>query len=518
MFVAWVMLGLMGLTGVTGFGRDNDAFEGNVPPPPPEPNPLKIDVERGEAVWITLSAYSLTSPIIRFRIKQQPKGGGKLGTPKMVTPDTAVVRYQPPAGVGPGDDRFTYEVQSYSGVSAPADVKITISDKDPQLITPGDLEFGDVMPGKSATRPLEMENIGGGVAEGAVQVPDGWSVQGDPSYRLLGGQKQTFNIVFSPAKVGAYTGDIEYTGNLERATDLNGQGVAPIAVTTGTVELQQSGALREGTIEILNRTDVQQTLKLTAGSRLEVAGSVLAPAKGAVQVIVRAKGDDGEISDEVMVEGEGIKTAVAVHAAALAMDQAVAASVATPMPEPGQMKVVSNETATPGPAAQPADTTLPELGLPGLGQPQNGELDDLPAGTPVWALGAGTPTETEAVVGCYFKGAPPVKEYRLERQTLTMDAQGNPVVKWGRFANATLTVKGPLVYAKMEHLQPGTQYVVRLVGLDDHGDVVATSSVQGVTTVAVEEWWSWEWAAGVGVAAGVGGWVWWKRRRRGRWG
>jgi hypothetical protein len=205
---------------------------------------------------------------------------------------------------------------------------------------------------------------------------------------------------------------------------------------------------------------------------------------------------------------------VPIHAAALIDESAPVASAATPEPAVARMQMVSNQS--PEPAATPNDATFPEIGLPGLDQPNQG-TDDLPAGTPIWALGAGAPTETEAVVGCYFKGAPPVKEYRLERETLSFDAQGEPEVRWAPFASATLTVRGPLVYARMQHLQPGTQYVVRLVGMDDHGDVVATSSVQGVTTIAAKQWWNWEWATGVLLAGAAAGWFWWKRRRRGRW-
>jgi hypothetical protein len=241
MLVLWAVLALVGMRGLA---KDRNAFA-DQPPPPPEPNAMEIEVPRGGAVLITLSAYSITSPIIRFRIKREPKGG-QLGTPAMATADTAVVRYKPPAGAGPGEDSFWFSVQSEAGVSAPAEVRIKITDKDPVLVAPLDLEFGEVLPGETARRTLELQNIGGGLAEGTVRVPEGWTVEGDGAYRIGAGAKQSFTVDFTPAEQRSYTGDVAYTGSPQRATDLNGQGVAPMAVTSGTVELTQAGAERTG--------------------------------------------------------------------------------------------------------------------------------------------------------------------------------------------------------------------------------------------------------------------------------
>ena len=201
---------------------------------------------------------------------------------------------------------------------APAEVHITLTDTNPVLITPNDVEFGQLLPGGSARRSLVLQNIGGGLAEGTVQVPDGWTLDGDAAYHIGAGGKQTFTLIFQPSAVGRYTGDVEYSSNPERATDLNGEVVAPIAVTSGTVELREAGEMRIGTIHVENRTDGARTFKVTAGPALDADGAVTAPANGAADILVRAKAGTGEVDDRVTVEGNGFKAEVPVHAISVA--------------------------------------------------------------------------------------------------------------------------------------------------------------------------------------------------------
>jgi hypothetical protein len=524
MVLVWVLVALPVVA------QERNAFPvSDFPPPPPEPNELEIEVPRGGPVWITLSAYSITSPVLRYRIKR-PAKAGKLGTPELVTAETGRVKYRPPAGTGPGEDSFSYQVQSKEGVSAPAEVHITITDKDPVLITPNDVEFGELLPGESAKRSLELQNIGGGMAEGSLQVPDGWRLEGDPAYHMGAGETQTFTLTFKAAEVGRYTGDIEYSANPERATDLNVEVVAPIAVTSGTVELREAGEMRIGTIHVENRTEGERTLQVKTGPRLDADGKVTVPAKGAADILVRAKGGDGEVEDRVTVEGEGFEAEVPVHAmAAQGRDQRTEAMapVKPVAAGPGSPVQKAQVAVAPAPAPPTPATAAPEetpasadAGLPGMDLPPLAEAAATPAsvGRQVWALGRGKVTETEAVVGCIFKGAPPARSYRLELQKVGLDAQGRPVAQWEPFTRAMLQEKGPLVVAQMVNLQPGRMYVVRLVGLDDQGNVIESSSVGAVWTMPAKRGWAWGWVGAAVVAmAGAGFWMWRRRVESGDW-
>jgi hypothetical protein len=516
----WILLALPAAVPRTGLARDRDGFLGDVPPPPPEPNPLDIEVPRGGPVWITLSAYSLTSTITGYRIKR-PAKAGKLGVIQMMTADTGRVWYKPPAGAGPGRDSFSYEVQSRAGVSAPADVNITITDTDPVLIAPNDIEFGELLRGETARRSLVLQNIGGGLAEGTVRVPEGWTVEGDAAYSLGAGEKQTFTLIFKPTAERLYTGDIEYTGNPERATDLNGEEVAPIAVSSGTVELREAGEMRIGTVHVVNRTGDVRTLKVTAGPGLDADDTVKVPGKGAADILVRVKKGDGEIRDEVTVEGDGFKAVVPVHALSVEAMERMELRPTTIGQETSRAPVAQIQGG-PAAAARMAGPVTPVAPVEGA-DPGLPEMDLLPAapdessepaaGMPVWPLARGTVTERDALVGCNFKGNQPAHTYRLDVQSVGIDASGRPVAQWAPFTHAMLQEKGSIVIAQMMNLEPGTLYVVRLVGLDALGNIVQSSSAGQVWTPVAKRPWGW-WGAGVAAVALAAGGAWFWRRRR----
>jgi hypothetical protein len=512
--LAWALLAILALPCL---GAHDDPFPSDQPAPPPEANPVTIEVPRGGPVLITLSAYSLTSPIIRYRIRRAPHFG-KVGIPKIVSADTAVVSYTPAAGAGPGWDSFVYAIQSDAGVSAPVEVQIKITDTDPHLITPGDLEFGQVLPGQTEERQLPVQNIGGGLAEGIVQVPAPWSVKGDPSYQLTGGAQETFTVVFQPTDVQTYTGDIEYTGNLERATDLNGECVAPIAITTGTVELVGAGAIRIGTIQILNRTGTAKALNAKAGPALDVDAAVNVPANSTGVIEVRAAGT-AEINDTVTVTGEGFQQVVAIHAAPPpppeeVVDDQAPAVVSTPPAGHASQRPANVADASEAANPAPADG-MSDGGLPPMEQPDQDD-DDSADVTLSWSLGIMDVTQSEAKLGCAFTGAKPASSYRLESESVKLDADGKPVPDWLPIDNVSVTSSGPLVAVDMRGLRPGAEYVIRLVGLDGQGNVIEASSVQQFITPGKDPWWTWQWGvlALVG-AAGWYGWQKWKGRRRG---
>ena len=497
----WAAMAMMSLTGLA---RDPDVFRGDQPPPPPEANPMDIEVPRGGPVWITLSAYSLTSPIIRYRVRRKVQAG-KMGTPQMASADTAVVKYWPPAGAGPGEDSFSYQVQSMAGVSVPAEVHIKITDKDPVLVAPTDLDFGEISPGRSARRELVLQNIGGGLAEGIVKVPDGWIVDGSAAYEVGAGAKQSFTLVFTPTEARGYTGDVEYTGDLGRATDLKGTGLAPISVEAGPVELKKIGADRVGLIHVENRTDGAQILRVTAGSQLETGTSVDVPGKGVADIVVKVKaGEEGEISDQVTIAGEGVNADVPVHAAGLQNIAQHAATMLVATPAGGPVKT---------PVVAVGRVPVPVAGM------RTGDEGAAPAMPPLTTDQAAAPVMGMAIAALRvmgsFKGYAPARTYRLETQTVKVDGKGNPQAEWLPFTDAALTVNGAIVTAEMAHLLPGQLYVVRLVGLDDEGKIVGLSSVGQVWTMRAQGGWGlWKWVV-VGAVVLAGGWYWRTRRLRG---
>jgi hypothetical protein len=121
----------------------------------------------------------------------------------------------------------------------------------------------------------------------------------------------------------------------------------------------------------------------------------------------------------------------------------------------------------------------------------------------------------EARVICDFKNARPVHTYRLEAQTVGLDAHGRPEAKWAPFARATMEVNGSSVSAELKHLQPNALYVVRLLGLDAQGAVVAVSSAGELWTARAADGghWGWVMLGGAALVVGVWGWRKWRGMR-----
>ena len=506
-----------------GFARDPDEVE--TAAPPPEGVPMRIEVPRGRAVLITLSAYSITSPITRFRIKRTSHAG-KLGTPRLVSASTAQVRYQPPAGAGPGDDSFVFEVQSDAGVSAPAEVDITITDKAPLFIAPTDIEFGQVLTGGTVRKSLDLQNIGGSIIDGTIKVPDGWTVDGDPDYHLGPGAKQTYTLIFNPTAQTAYTGDIEYTGNLDRATDLNGEGVGPLAVTTGTVQLTPSGGTRSGLIHVVNHTGAPLTVSLTPGPAINTDASATVPANGGTDIAVSATGSE-TINESVTVEGQGLNTEVAVYApgadsptppnmttAPVMQSTPPPPSISAPaQPHAPAALIAQAAGSDPGPMPSLDDNGGSSMSLPPLNNPETSQYTP-PAGIQTALLTLDHMGRTDAAVSCDFRRDTPAETYRLELQTIALDAHDWPSPKWIPFPGGTISSHGPVASAQMLNLEPAMLYVVRIVGLDGDGQILEISSSLSLTTPPAPApfWQRWE-NEEVAIAIVAAGYFWWRMKK-----
>jgi hypothetical protein len=252
---------------------------------------------------------------------------------------------------------------------------------------------------------------------------------------------------------------------------------------------------------------------------LEAKSTVDVPAKGAAEIEVQAKGD-GEIQDQVTLEGEDIKTDVGVHAAAVQVaEQPVAANTQASPPAtvegPAPMAQVSNDATQPAAAGTPDDTAPPDTGLPPVAQEMEG-LDRPLVGVPSQTLVIGRIGENEATAGFDFKDAPAAKSYRLEGQSVALDAQGGAMARWTPFTNTTVTVKGTIVIAHVQQLQAGAMYVVRLVGLDQQGNVIEMTAPREFWTVKAKEDWGWAWAGLAVAAVGAGAWAVWRKGRKRR--
>jgi hypothetical protein len=266
-----------------------------------------------------------------------------------------------------------------------------------------------------------------------------------------------------------------------------------------------------GTIELANRTDAERTVRVTPGPSLDADPSIVVPPKGVADILVRTKPkENGAINDSVALEGDDFKAEIPVRGApAPAMAQPLAA--ATPAPSPSASPVNGPQAApAPEQQAQPAGESLPPM-APEVAAPE----PPASPGTPVFSLVVGNVGENTARVTSDFKTAVPVHAWRLEAQTVGVNAAGMPEAQWQPVDNAALDVNGTKVSATLAHLRPNALYVVRLVGVDEQGRLIALSGPGHIWTPRAPERSYWGWVLlGAAAAAAAGTWRWWTRRPR----
>ncbi len=200
-------------------------------PPPPSPVATKVRLQPGGSAEIVLQANGALGKMISFLLRTPPAHGSFVGTPRRIGRDSVAVTYVHRATDGPGHDTFTFAAQAPgTAVSAAETVDIEVADAAPDAgpapaglpdlaASPSELDFGAVEAGNSTGVTLTLENRGGGLANGRLDPPPPWTVEGEPSYSLGRGARQTFRFVFRPHAEGSFAETLRVdTGNADSTT------------------------------------------------------------------------------------------------------------------------------------------------------------------------------------------------------------------------------------------------------------------------------------------------------------
>jgi hypothetical protein len=286
---------------------------------PPQPMPLEIKARRGVDTDIQLRIYGGRTQTLTFLIRKPPRAG-RLSAPRNITQNAAVVRYRPPEDLAITHEEFEYAVKSTEGVSAPVPVRIEILDVPAALVAPAEADFGKVLSGATPMRTIEVQNQGGLIAEGEVAVTPPWRIEGSPQYRLEGGARTAFRVVFAPEKAGEFLGELILSSQRDRVTLLRGSADDPVSMRPSSVRLAPDlDALRRvASLEVTNHTGapVEPVLELPAELEAD-AIPPLAPG-GSATVLLRTKpGAHGAIQGEVKLRAGPHSASASVEAAAL---------------------------------------------------------------------------------------------------------------------------------------------------------------------------------------------------------
>ncbi len=285
-------------------------------PPPPVPLGNQASMYTGRSIDIPLKAVWRNPTQIRFLIRTQPKHG-VLGEIRITSPNTAVVTYTHNGHDGAGLDSFTFAGQGLgTPVSAPGKVSIIISEEPSSLVVPVEVDFGTVLVGESVTKEIPLDNTGGGIVSGTVEVPPSWKIAGDgsPKYSVIHGQTNSLRLTFSPTDDRSYEEKLRFSHQHTLSVNLVGKGQAPLAFEPdGQLELTGS-PVRSGTILVRNTTGQERTLSITTPEKIIGPETVKIPAGEEVPVVLKtdAKFKSGT-NGMLRLESGSYKHSIPVH-------------------------------------------------------------------------------------------------------------------------------------------------------------------------------------------------------------
>ena len=212
---------------------------------PATATPQSVEVAAGNPVQITLHGDGQPGKTVEFQIRAQPMHGMINGEPTRLTRNSVSVLYVPTPGDDSTDDEFTFNAQvAGTAVSAPETVRLRLIPPPPALATtPGELDFGAVKTGESSRAEFTLENRGGSEADGRVEPPAPFVVDGPADYHLAKGAQQTFRLIFQPQDGQVFSSNVHFRYETGGGVHLIGTGlVVPKPLVAQTAEVASAPA------------------------------------------------------------------------------------------------------------------------------------------------------------------------------------------------------------------------------------------------------------------------------------
>ena len=189
----------------------------------PTPKDATVRVLRGRPTEIVLEATAALRQPVEFRLGDQPRAGSLSPLrPAADSSERAVVVYTASPESATRTDSFTFRVKHRSTpTSGSATVRIEISEPRADLAVPAQIDFGEVLVGESAVRPLSIVNRGNGPYTGRLDLAPPWRlIQPTPDIELAPGERTEVSLSFSPLRPGAESFMLNYAGQASLKTTL----------------------------------------------------------------------------------------------------------------------------------------------------------------------------------------------------------------------------------------------------------------------------------------------------------
>ncbi len=254
--------------------------------PPPQGKPLTVEVARGGSVTIPLTGSDRALRDLQFSIGRSPRWG-KLGGISLESRGRATVRYTHGDDEDSLSDSFVYTVKAGSGGTGRATITIKIVDAPPVLAAPRVVDFGEVVLGETPIQSLQVANLGGGMLEGDIKVPEPFVVETDGSFRLRRARSADFAISFAPSTTGDFLHRVSLSPQDPSVVEFRGRAIAPIEITLDAPVLAvQPDDTRRLSMRVANRAATNNLVRivLPPGSPVEAPGEVNIPPGESVPV------------------------------------------------------------------------------------------------------------------------------------------------------------------------------------------------------------------------------------------
>jgi len=247
--------------------------------PPPQGKPLTVEVPRGGTVTIPLTGSDRALRDLQFNIGRSPRWG-RLSGISLESRGRAAVRYTHGDDEDSLSDSFVYTVKAASGGTGRATITIKVIDAPPVLAAPRVVDFGEVVLGETPIRSLQVANLGGGMLEGEIKVPEPFAVETDGSFRLRRGRSADFAVSFAPATPGDFLQRISVSPQDPSFVEFRGRAIEPFEISAeSSVLAVQPDDSRVVSLRLLNRAATSNVVRinLPPGSPVEAPREVNIP-------------------------------------------------------------------------------------------------------------------------------------------------------------------------------------------------------------------------------------------------
>jgi len=214
-------------------------------PARPAGKSIEVEVMRGGSVRIPLRGYERNLNRLEYKPIGSPRHGrlSRVDQPGASEgQESGYVTYTHGNDENSVSDTFDFEVKATTtGLRGRGRITIRILDSPAQLlITPALLDFGTTAIGDTPVRrTVELANVGGGVIQGFLEIPEPFALADEGMFVLRRGERAKIPVIFTPQRAGPYSFPVQPVPSDRATLTLKGEALQPFAVEADRSEFQE---------------------------------------------------------------------------------------------------------------------------------------------------------------------------------------------------------------------------------------------------------------------------------------